>query len=532
MSDEQVTRHRQVPAWTGLALVLLGAVIVRASVLFGTSLMPGTNGAYYLVQVRAVIEKGHLGEHDMPLIFWLQAGLALLVKMVSHLDLEPAIMLASKLFDSIVPALAAVPAFLIAVRWPGSKHSIWTGIATCVLAVLSSGPLVMIGNFQKNALGMVLALWCACFLQQGLARRSWRSIAMAGMFLGLVGVTHIGAFGVTLVLVVLTAIVWTLLISRRRAHALLVIGGGVLGTAGLLGLLMLLGDSSRITKLVSYLKVPLSMFSFTNVADVVRGGQGLPGTGNLPAVVFFGVLAACAVVVLIRQRRDLLSWERALVPSAALLTLFLSSPFLDQDLLSRFSLMAFAPGVILLAFLFAHSRNILTRVTVIAVTLAVVLVSAPSAIRTDSAPFVPETSYAELTSLRAYVSDPSHTLIIAEHGLEWWTAWALHTDVAQPMAVTAADWTTYASVLYLQETGNTRGLGTGVDQMPNGGARPSGGAAFPKPVPPAGTAQGGHGGSGSITLSSDASTLHGGTYFTLSRLPTPVTAQQAVTGGQ
>lgn len=69
--------------------------------------------------------------------------------------------------------------------------------------------------------------------------------------------------------------------------------------------------------------------------------------------------------------------------------------------------MAFAPAVILLAFLFAHSRNILTRVTVIAVTLAVVLVSAPSAIRTDSAPFVPEASYTELTSLRAYVSDRS-----------------------------------------------------------------------------------------------------------------------------
>ncbi len=534
MDEEHVTRRQRVLASVSLAAIVLGAVAVRASVLFSTSLMPGMNGAYYLVQVRAVIEKGHLAEHDMPLIFWLQAGLALVIRAIGRLGLEPAIVLASKLFDSVVPALAAVPAFLLAVRWPGSKHSIWTGIAAGVLAVLSSGPLSMIGNFQKNAFGMVLVLWCAFFLQQRLSRKSWRYLTLAGVFLGLVGITHIGAFGVTLMLVVLTGIAWALFVARRSARAFLVIGGGAVGIAGLLGLLTLLGDSSRIAKLIAYLKVPLSLFSFRNATGIMRGEPGLSGASSLQSVLLFGGLAACAVAVLIWRRRDVQPWERALVVSAALLTVFLSSPLLSQDLSSRFDLMTFATAVILVGFLFARGGTVITRSAVTTVTLAIVLMAVPSLARSVSSPSIAETSYAELQSLQTQISDTSTTLIIAQHGLEWWTAWALHTDVAQPMAVTDADWATYASVLYLQEIGNGRGAGMGLTGMPGRTQAPAG-SVFTRPTPPSGTppvrsgfpfgtAPGGRGGFGGIMLPSDASTLYSGTYFTLSSLPTPVTA--------
>jgi hypothetical protein len=537
MNDAQILHRRQRLEIIAATAVVIAATIARASVLFRTSLMPGTNGAYYLIQVRSVIEKGHLAEHDMPLIFWLQAGLSLLIKALTHLDLEPAIVLASKLFDSIVPALTAVPAFLIAVRWPGSKRSVWAGIAAGALAVFSSGPLIMIGNFQKNAFGMVLALWCVCFLQQGLARRSWRSIVAAGFFLSLVGMTHIGAFGVTLVLVFLTGIVWTLLVSRKRTHALLLAVSVTLGATGLVALLMLLGDSSRIARLVSYLKDPLTLFNFSNAADSFRGRQGPLGTGSLSSVVFFGILAACAAVVLVRQRRDMPPWEKALVLPAALLALLLSSPFVNQDLLSRFSLMAFAPGVILVAFLSAHSRRPVTRVAVVGLTLAAVLASAPSAIRTDSAPSIPAASYAELASLQAQVTDPSHTLIIAQHGLEWWAAWVLHTDVAQGQAVTAADWTTYTSVLFLQQTGGQQSMsdGPGLGGSP-GGFQPRAGTRPPQampsgmqpmqPGPSRAPAPDARENPESRLQPSDATTLFSGAWYTLTRLPTPVISPQ------
>jgi hypothetical protein len=48
MSEEHTTQRRRVLAFVGLTVVVLAAIAVRASVQFGTRLMPGMNRAYYL----------------------------------------------------------------------------------------------------------------------------------------------------------------------------------------------------------------------------------------------------------------------------------------------------------------------------------------------------------------------------------------------------------------------------------------------------------------------------------------------------
>ncbi len=539
MSEEHTRQHGHVLAFAGLAVVVLAAIAVRASIQFGTSLMPGMNGAYYLVQVRAVIEEGHLAEHDMPLIFWLQAGLARLVQALSTLTLDSSIVLASKLFDSIVPALAAIPAFLMAVRWPGGRHSVWAGITAAALAVLSSGPLRMVGDFQKNALGMLWVLSCAYCLQQGLDRRSWRYLAAAGLFLGLVGVTHIGAFGVTLALVVLVVLAWAVFASGRPRRAMLAIGSGTVAVAGLLGVLMVLGDSARITRLMTVLTAPLSLLRSSTM-----GGSAIGATWwrlqDPQTFILSLVLSLAAGAVLIWRRHETQPWERALVVASAILTLFLSSPFLSQDMASRFQLMAFAPAVVLVAFLAARSGNLVLRSAVVVGVISVVLSTVPGAVQSPNKPSITEASYNELASLKTSISDPSHTVIIARHGLEWWAAWALHTDVAQATAVTDKDWTTYTSVLYLQETANSIGGGMGAPRM---NIRPQLPSSFsptrqiPTGTPPvrpgstSGTPRTQGGGLGGLTLPADASTLHSGTCFTLSSLPTPVAAPASPGGG-
>jgi hypothetical membrane protein len=539
VSEEYLSRRRRVLACVSLAVVVLAAVAVRASVQFGTNLMPGMNGAYYLVQVRAVIEKGHLAEHDMPLIFWLQAGLARLVQVFSMGTLDSSIVLASKLFDSIVPALAAIPAFLLAVRWPDGRHSVWAGITAATLAVLSSGPLRMVGDFQKNALGMLWVLSCAYCLQQGLDRRSWRYLAAASLFLGLVGVTHIGAFGVTLAFVVLVVLVWALVASGRPRRALLAVGGGTVAVAGLLGALMVLGDSARITRLMTLLTAPLSLFRSSTMGGPASQATWLHLQDPVTFILSLA-LSLAAVAVLIWRRHELQPWERSLVVASAILTLFLSSPFLSQDMASRFQLMAFAPAVVLVAFLAARTGTLVLRSAVVVGVIAVVLATVPGTVQSPNSPSIAEASYTELTSLKTSMSDPSHTLIIARHGLEWWTAWALHTDVAQATAVTDADWTTYASVLYLQETGNSIGGGMGTPEMNIRPQLPSGqmpprqipaGTPLVRPGSTPGTRGPKDGGFGGLTLPADASTLHSGTYFTLSSLPTPVAAPTNPGGG-
>jgi uncharacterized membrane protein YozB (DUF420 family) len=258
------------------------------------------------------------------------------------------------------------------------------------------------------------------------------------------------------------------------------------------------------------------------------------------------VLSLAAGAVLIWRRHEVQPWERALVVASAVLTLFLSSPFLSQDMSSRFQLMAFAPAVILVSFVAARSGIPALRFALVISIIAVVLATVPATVRSPNGPSIVEASYTELASLQTSITNPSHTLIIARHGLEWWAAWTLHTDVAQATAVTDADWTTYASVLYLQETGNGRGAGMRLTGMPGRSQAPAGSAstrpALPARMPPtgtlpvqpglpSGTAPGLPGGFGGITLPSDASTLYSGTYFMLSSLPTPVTASANPGGG-
>jgi len=309
---------------------------------------------------------------------------------------------------------------------------------------------------------------------------------------------------------------------------------------------MILGDSTRITRLLTLLAAPLSLFRSSGMGGSARLGSWLrlqdPQTFILSLV-----LSLAAGAVLIWRRHEVQPWERALVIASAVLTLFLSSPFLSQDMSSRFQLMAFAPAVILVSFVAARSGIPALKFALVISIITVVLATVPATVRSPNGPSIVEASYTELASLQTSITGPSHTLIIARHGLEWWAAWALHTDVAQATVVTDADWTTYTSVLYLQETGNGSGAGMGLAAMPGRIQAPAGSAstrpALPARMPPTGTppvrsgfAPGTtppqRGGVGSITLPSDASTLQSGTYFTLSSLPTPVTMSAGPGGGQ
>jgi hypothetical protein len=85
---------------------------------------------------------------------------------------------------------------------------------------------------------------------------------------------------------------------------------------------------------------------------------------------------------------------------------------------ARFQLMAFAPVVILISFVVARSGNLALRSALVIGTIAVVLATVPATVRSPNGPSLVEASYTELASLQTSITDPSHTLIIACHGLK------------------------------------------------------------------------------------------------------------------
>ena len=91
MSDDDGVRRLWIATTLGLVLV---AIVVRFSINFSYAYPPGTNAAYYPVQTRTWLTHGHLLYTDLPLIFWLNAGLSK-VLIASGLTISDAVLIAS-----------------------------------------------------------------------------------------------------------------------------------------------------------------------------------------------------------------------------------------------------------------------------------------------------------------------------------------------------------------------------------------------------------------------------------------------------
>src|SRR5947209_1738766 len=94
-----------------LAAVVTLGVAARYLILLRTPLMPGINGAYYLVQARSLLEKGRLGIPDLPLTFMVHAVIAKGLQWLAGAPLERAVLWATKFTDAVIPPLAAIPIY-------------------------------------------------------------------------------------------------------------------------------------------------------------------------------------------------------------------------------------------------------------------------------------------------------------------------------------------------------------------------------------------------------------------------------------
>lgn len=485
-----------------LAALCAAAFAARAWLQFGTPLAPGMNGAYYFVQARALLETGHLGIPDLPFAFWLHAGLARLVQAVSGADQATAIVFAVKLVDATVPPLVAVPIFLLASQWQRrAEHpSLLAALAPAALACAAAPALSMTGNFQKNSLALV---WFAAFAFA--ARRfveapAARPAVLALLWLGLLGLTHVGVLAAALVF--LAAFALALLVTaapgmRRRLLAFATVGTLVLGAAGFV---VQRYDANRFQRLQRAFSEPSSVKSDDGPGGVfppprgVAGGDFRPDAGPRPpgppgglgmgplrfapqaAIVAVGLAGLVCLV-----RRRLAAADFAIVCAAAVSALVLGGPFYDAQKSQRLLLIAVVPAALTLAFLLGQIDSRAVRRGFGAVVLFGAVLSGALYAARGARPVISVAAAAELRTLAPLVAPAARTLVVAHHGLEWWTAWTLGTHIAQPSAVSREDWQRYDRVLYLTEnrpTGGPAGFGpppAGEWSVPPRGAPPFGG---------------------------------------------------------
>jgi len=532
------------PGWW-LAGIVAAAAAARAWLHFRTPLAPGINGAYYFVQARAVLEHGLPGVPDLPLTFWLHAALAWLVEHLGGLARDPAVVLAVKSADSLLPALAAVPIAWLGWRWQrtAARPSFIAALAPAALVVLGAQALGMTGEFQKNSLALVWLATLAPAAHVFLTRPAFRTALAPLGLLALLGLTHVGVLGASLVFSALLAVgaIVSAEPGRRRKILALTLGGAVI-VAVAATIIYKVYDPSRVVRLIKAFREPSTFLDNPGQGNFpgARGGLpplplplggGPPGGAGLmrwaQGLVFLAV-AGTGLGLAWGRRKSLPPADRTVLVAAAVTAAALGGPFYDMDKSHRLMLIAAVPAAMTLSFVLAAMTNDTARRIVGSLVIVGTLASAALFLPHGGQPTISEAARDELRALAQATAPADRSLIVARHGLEWWAAWILHTHIAQFQAVKDSDWTKFDHVFYLTEKKRQTPPGGPGGRPPRGPGRPADArdaAMGPPNGPPPGGPPGGFPGGGPDWLAAkipgNVTTVHDGSELKLVLAPTP-----------
>ena len=503
--------------------IIMVAVAARAWLLFGTHYMPGVNGAYYLVQARSLIERGVLGIPDMPLTFHLHAALAWLLAKMSGMAQAEAIVWVVKLCDAALPPLVAWPVFLLVQRWAKARgQGDAVPLAAAALACFAWPWFRMVGELQKNSLALVWLGVLAMTLHGWLGAPTIKRGCAVLACLLLLGLTHIGVLGATVVMLAAVMLAFTALQGgyARWRHVLPWIAAGsvILGLAAALVLWKF--DPVRIHRLISALRNPAE-FSEAGMQMPVPPHSRMNPVRWLPSIAFAAVVVP-GLVLAWRRRGSQPAADVALVAGAAITVLAMTGPWFSMDKAMRFYLIALLPAIVVAAFGALHITSPWMRGCVIGATLLIGIGSTLTTLRLGGSAILSDSAMIELRSLAQHISRPERTLVCAQHGVEWWTAWFLHTRIAQASALRSEDWQRYDSVCFLEiKSGLHMPFGPGGGRPPGGDPR---GFSPPGPGLPDGMAPPPARGANpmmSAPIPPDAEVLHDGACLKFARVATP-----------
>lgn len=244
LSDARHTYRWEIAA---LFTVLVLGWALRSGIIFSRDILLGINGAYYPVQVRAILQTGLPGLPDFPLLFYIQAGLGAIFSLFAPSD--TAIVAAVRTTDIFLPVLLGIPVYLFVrafARREDRRYGIAAAVLTAGLFAVGNGSLLrMAGDFQKNAVALPLYLMFVYFLFRALSNSRLRDYILTGIFFSLTCLTHIGVTSLAITTTVMTVLAGAA--SRRNQRRLLIVVSILAGALALVLTLVSLFDQSRLT---------------------------------------------------------------------------------------------------------------------------------------------------------------------------------------------------------------------------------------------------------------------------------------------
>jgi hypothetical protein len=137
----------------------------------------GVDGYYYAIQLRSLLETGHLAYPASPLVFWLFAPLAAAT--------DPIV--GAKIGAALITALIAVPAYLLGKRLSGLRAG---GLLAAALAAQSAIGFYLATEFVKQGAGLTAAAAFLAALAAAIERPTRPRLALAALLLLACAATH------------------------------------------------------------------------------------------------------------------------------------------------------------------------------------------------------------------------------------------------------------------------------------------------------------------------------------------------------
>lgn len=416
--------------WVAATLgIIVAATALRFGLNFATTYPPARDAAYYPMQTLYWSSHGRFMYDDLPLMFWMNIAMTKIV-LWSGRPLKSAALLASRILDCILEPWTAAPIMAAGYCWSkGQKRALFGAISASSLVVVSEPVLRMLSNFQKNSLGLV---WMACSVwacRSAMLRSTrLRWLLLAVPFL-LSALTHVGGFGVTAMSVGLAIVTWGWL---QRQYKLPLIMGGF---TAILFLLVYVFDEHRA---VSILRAPVDVFTAGKLASI-----------SLPELLIELLIIVFAILRLRKDRSVMDAADIATITALIAVSVFLAVPKAGE-LSGRLASMAVVPVAFLVTFVTARRAVVNASLLPEFLLLITLLVFSPPPVGAIQRPFMNEEAAAELRQFRNQLDAPESTLVVAPHGLEWWSGYFLDTPVRTQKP--DSPFTRYQRVLLLRNT--------------------------------------------------------------------------------
>ncbi|QEG22963.1 hypothetical protein [Mariniblastus fucicola] len=455
LSIESTPRTGDISATRSWCVAAVGiialAIVVRLLLNFRHAMAPGMDAAYYPMQTQWLIENGELQLSATPLTFWLHAILTKVIIAVSSLSLNSAAALSARLFDCFIPPLIAIPIMRLGFHWSeGRRSALLVCVAAAALVVLSPPIMRMAGDLQKNTLGMLwmgFAIWA---MRNSLAAPKvwWRWLMPCFIFV-LAGLTHIGAFGATVA--VLAGCLFCYAVLDKELWQTRKIAASVA--------MLLLGVA-----ISTFLIAWLTPSQFRRMGSLLSQIFGFSPTGLAMSAIIYPVLF-WLMRKLMSSKTSLPKGDKAIALGTAFGVGLLIAPIFDGAFAMRFQLMAIVPAAFLLALSATalewdrHQTWHQKGIVVVAGLLAL------ASLFSTQGPVITQEAATELKQIATTLSDPSNTIVVAPHGMEFWAGHLMSCRVKHTSA--PDDLSIYRRVLFLQPTEKTKSHGRRRRPPPN-----------------------------------------------------------------